>query len=186
MASTVQELIGLGKLINHLEERITTCQAHLLDIMRSGGPAPDTSLAGWQTGTGAKVAITMGEVEVFESLVRRLARRITGTDPEDDHWGEMHAFCRRYENQWSSRSSSWARWYYDYLGFALLWIQKTRAYAEYLSGLHSAVGGTRDFNSGVSKVAAENEGPQYDVRYPLPVRTALMLGVSLNLSEQRD
>jgi hypothetical protein len=25
------------------------------------------------------------------------------------------------------------------------------------------VGGTRDFNSGVSKVAAENEGPQYDV-----------------------
>lgn len=147
MASSVQELAGLTKALDRLESRIKAYRVILLD----------ESLGRSVRATNEDDAISTGEVETIEALVRRFARRVTGNDPAESEWESLHPFCSRNED----KRGSWAQQNYEYFRWAILWIKKTRMYLEYLSGSQSAEGEPRGL--GMATSGAEGDMPRYDV-----------------------
>ncbi len=148
MASSVQELAGLTKALDRLDARIKAYRAILLDM----------SLGHSVKATNEDAAISAGEVETVEALVRRFARRVTGADPAEAEWEPLHPYCSRNEDK---NRGSWADQNYEYFRWALLWLQKTRMYLEYVSGIQAAEGEPRRF--GIAASSAEAETPWYDV-----------------------
>lgn len=148
MASSVQELAGLTKALDRLEARIKSYRVMLLD----------KSLGNPVSAASEDAAISTGEVETVEALVRRFARRVTGTDPIEEEWEPLHPYCNRNEDK---GQRDWASQNYEYFRWALIWLQKTRTYLEYVSGLQAAEGEPRMF--GLSPSSAEEEIPRYDV-----------------------
>ena len=147
MSSSVQEIVGLNKALDRLEARIKTYRAILLDM--SIGKSVDAKTE--------DVVITEGEVETVEGLVRRLARRVTGVEPAESEWEPLHQYCSRNEK----KEKEWADQNYEYFRWALIWLQKTRTYLEYLSGLQEAEGEPREANAPAS--GSVGEVPRYDV-----------------------
>lgn len=111
MASSVQELAGLTKALDRLEARIKSYRAILLDM----------SLGRSVKATNEDDAISTGEVETVEALVRRFARRVTGADPAESEWEPLHPYCSRNEDK---GKGSWADQNYEYFRWALLWLKK--------------------------------------------------------------
>lgn len=149
MASTIQELLGLSKTLDKLEQRVVAYRKLLLDM----------SLERHSEGDIERIAITRGEMETIEALILRLARRMTGVDPDAAEWEPMHSYCSRNEE----KKKEWADQNYEYFRWALMWIQKTRIYVEYLSGLQSAEGVPRETELPHFDVMAEPDVPRYDV-----------------------
>jgi hypothetical protein len=130
MASSVQELVGLTKALDRLEARIKAYRAILLAL----------SLGRSVKATNEDDAISTGEVETVDALVLRFARRVTGAEPSEAEWEPLHPYCSRNEDK---GKKSWADQNYEYFRWALLWLQKTRTYLDYLSGLQAAEGEPR-------------------------------------------
>jgi hypothetical protein len=147
MISSVQELVGLNKALDRLELRIKAYRAILLAM--SQGRSVKAS--------NEDDAISSGEVETIDSLVRRFARRVTGAEPADSEWKPLHAYCSSNEG----KKEGWAEQNYEYFRWALLWLQKTRTYLEYLSGLQAAEGEPRAADMVPS--GSEPDAPRYDV-----------------------
>lgn len=147
MASSIQELLGLTKALDRLEARIKSYRAILLD----------KSLGRSVEATNEDDAISTGEVETVEALIRRFARRVTEDEPAESEWEPLHPYCSRNEE----KKKNWADQNYEYFRWALLWIQKTRTYLEYLSGLQAAEGEPRGGGMGPSSTGGET--PKYDV-----------------------
>jgi hypothetical protein len=150
VASTVQELLGLSKALDQLEQRISTYRAYLLQMALENHPAGDIE----------QIAITTGEVDTVEALVLGLARRISGAEPEPAVWEPMNPYCSRNAEK---GQRNWASSNYEHFRWALLWIQKTRTYLEYLGGLQAAAGDPRDAARPPSEVASAEGMPRYDV-----------------------
>jgi hypothetical protein len=148
MASSVQEFSGLTKSLDRLEARTKSYRAILLDM----------SLGRSVKATNEDDAISTGEVETVEALVRRFAHRVTGADPAESEWEPLHPYCSRNEDK---GKRDWATQNYEYFRWALLWLQKTRTYLEYLSGMQAAEGEPRGF--GMAPSSAEADIPRYDV-----------------------
>ncbi len=148
MPSSVQEFVGLTKALDRLEARIKAYRAILLEM----------SLGRSVKATNEDDAISTGEVETVEALVRRLACRVTGEEPNESEWEPLHPYCSR--NQ-AKKIWSWAEQNYEYFRWALLWLQKTRTYLEYLSGLQVAEGEPHGVDPALS--SGEAEAPRYDV-----------------------
>jgi hypothetical protein len=126
MVSTVQEYHGLAKALDRLEDRVVAYRKLLLNM----------SLGYKTEGDIERIAITNGEVETIEAMIRRYSRRVTGDEPLEEEWELMGQYCSKNE----AKKEEWADQNYEYFRWALLWIQKSRTYIEYLSGLQSAVG----------------------------------------------
>jgi hypothetical protein len=147
MPSSVQELIGLIKALDRLEARIKAYRVTLQDMV----------LGRSRKATNDDDGISKGEVETVEALIRRFARRVTGVDSDASAWEPLHTYCSRNE----IKKERWAEQNYEYFHWALIWIQKTRTYLEYLSGLQAAVGEPRGVDMDVSIESAVI--PRYDV-----------------------
>lgn len=150
MPSSVQELIGVSKAIDGLERRIKAYRKLLLDMSVGRSPEGDMDTT----------AITTGEVETIEALIHRLARRLTGAEPDQAEWEPMHSYCSRNEQK---GQRGWAEQNYEYFHWGLIWIQKTRTYVEYLGALQVAEGEPR---AAEPRLPAANDPigiPQYDV-----------------------
>lgn len=150
MASSVQELIGLGKALDRLETRVKAYRA-LLREMSFDRPV---------NGDIEDIAISTGEVETVEALVRRFARRVTGSEPDQSEWEPLRPYCSRNEEK---GKDGWASQNYEYFRWALLWLQKTRTYLEYLSGLQAAEGEPHESEAQVPNMGVAGEAPKYDV-----------------------
>lgn len=150
MASSVQELVGVRKALDLLEARVKAYRKLLLELSLDHHPEGDIET----------IAISVGEVETIESLIRRLARRVTGAEPQQDEWEPMGPYCSRNEDK---GKGGWADQNYEYFRWALLWIQKTRAYVEYLGGIQSAEGEPRAEGGPTGVAEARDDVPQYDV-----------------------
>ena len=148
MPSSVQEISGLSKALDRLEARIKAYRTILLDM----------SLGRSVRATNEDDAISVGEVETVEALVRRLARRLTGAEPDRSEWEPMHPYCSRNEDK---DKDGWAEQNYEYFRWALLWLQKTRTYLEYMGGIQSAEGDPQRERRSATDVDAEI--PEYDV-----------------------
>jgi hypothetical protein len=107
MPSSVQELIGLIKALDRLEARIKAYRVILQDM----------ALGRSVKATNEDVAISKGEVETVEALIRRFARRVTGVDPDASVWEPLHPYCSRNE----VKKEDWAEQNYEYFRWALLW-----------------------------------------------------------------
>lgn len=148
MVSTVQEVSGVNAALDNLEQRIIAYREFLLRC----------------EGDIERVAITEQEVDIVEAMIRRLAQRITGNDPDAALWESMSAYCSRNnpkapDNLWKPyRSREYFRW-------GLLWVQNTRTYLRYLSGMQSAVGDPRVRSVAPSGAEPEPDLPQYDVAF---------------------
>jgi hypothetical protein len=94
----------------------------------SFGPAP--------SGTSETVAVTHGEVETTEALIRNFAIRVTGSEPADLLWEPLHSYCSKNE----MKKEGWAAQNAEYFRWALMWVQKTRTYLAYLGGMRAAEG----------------------------------------------
>jgi hypothetical protein len=128
MISTVQQIKGLEAALNRFETRIKRYREVLSDqIFGRGG---DSKME--------DVAPTTAELTSIESLITALATRIEGQPPVPPVWEPMHQYCSREEE----KHANWgfAEQNYEYFRCALLWLQATRGYLTYLSGLDSAVG----------------------------------------------
>ena len=91
-------------------------------------------------------AITTGEVETIEALILRFAIRVSGTEPDENVWERMSPYCQKNEE----KKDGWAAGNAEYFRWALLWIQKTRSYLDYLGGIQIAEGDpvtTRSINA---------------------------------------
>jgi hypothetical protein len=150
MISSVQEVIGLQKALDRLQVRIKAYREYLGEMVFGDRPTGDID----------DLAIAVGEVETIDALVRRLARRVTGADPEEAEWEPMHPYCSRNEQK---GQGSWAKQNYEYFRWGLLWLQKTRTYVEYLSGLQQAEGKPRIAGTRALNETVKNELPSYDV-----------------------
>lgn len=128
MASSVQQYEGITKSLDRFEGRIKKYRAVLYNILmnrsEAEGSDPDT------------VPITDGEVETTEALVRDFAIRVNGSEPSISLWEPLHPYCSKNEQ----RQDGWAEQNHEYFRWALLWVQKTRMYLEYLSGIELAEG----------------------------------------------
>lgn len=150
MASSAQELLGVNKALDRLERRIETYRAFLLEMSRDRHPSGDIE----------KIAITDGEVETVEALIIRLSKRSTGARPVKREWEAMHPYCSRNERK---DLGKWSDQNYEYFRWSLLWIQKTRAYVEYLSGLQNAEAEPRHAKAKITNQTIAIEAPQYDI-----------------------
>lgn len=148
MQSSLQEIAGINSSLNRLEKRIKAYREILLKMKLEEPYEADDS-----------VQITEGEVQTIESLILRLARRITGTDPQEAEWETLHPYCSRNEE----KKEKWVSQNYEYFRWALMWIEKTRTYVEYLEGMESATGKSQLTTSTVPGVSEESELPLYDV-----------------------
>jgi len=81
-----------------------------------------------------EVAITDGEVETVESLVLQLSENLTGRAPKESEWEPMRPYCSRKEE----KKTGFAEQNIEFFRWALMWIQKTRTYLEFLDGLQPA------------------------------------------------
>jgi hypothetical protein len=128
MVSTVQQIKGLEVALSRLESRIKRYREVLSDqIFGRGG---DSKME--------DVAPTKAEVTSIESLIVALATRIEGHPPVPAVWEPMHDYCSREEEKHAHWS--WAEQNHEYFRCSLLWLQGTRGFLAYLSGLDSAVG----------------------------------------------
>ena len=128
MVSTVQQIKGLEVALNRLEARIKRYREALADHIFGRGS--DFQME--------DVALTKAEVASIESLIAALATRIEGQPPVPPVWEPMHQYCSR--EQAKHAHWSWAEQDHEYFRCALLWLQGTRGFLAYLSGLDSAVG----------------------------------------------
>jgi hypothetical protein len=108
-----------------------------------------------------RIAVTDGEVDTIESLIDRVARRITGEAPVPSQWESMRAYCSSHE----AKKDGWADQNFEYFRWALMWIQKSRSYLEYLAGMQLAVGEDQSgATSSARQASAEHVStPRYDV-----------------------
>jgi len=141
MVSTVQQIKGLEAALNRLEARIKRYR----EVLYGRGRDSDSEME--------DVAPTEAEVASIESLIVALATRIEGKAPVPPVWEPMHEYCSRE----TEKLSHWplAEQHHEYFRFALLWLQSTRGFLAYLSGLDSAVGqpaNERVSSSAVGKV----------------------------------
>jgi hypothetical protein len=149
MASSVQELLGVNRALDRLEMRTKAYRKYLQDRILGSNPEGDIE----------QLAIAKGEVETIESLIRRISRRLLGAEPDQAEWEPMHEYCSRNE----TKENDWAKQNNEYFRWALLWIQKTRTYVEYLSGLQHASGEPRVADTKSSEVEVKHDLPRYDV-----------------------
>jgi hypothetical protein len=151
MTSTVQELAGINRALDHLELRVKEYRK-LLCAMDAGERVE---------GEIDRTAVTEGELESIESMVRRVARRITGELPVASEWESMRLYCNRNEE----KKSGWAAQNLEYFRWSLFWIDKTRTYLEYLAGMQLAAG--EPPKDSKSQSLPESDGdrstPRYDV-----------------------
>lgn len=150
MVSTIQEYHGLAKALDRLEERVVAYRKLLLDMSLGYKTEGDIEL----------IAISNGEVETIEAMIRRYSRRVTGDEPLEEEWELMGQYCSNNEE----KKKEWADQNYEYFRWALLWIQKSRTYIEYLSGLQSAVGDSTDKPINSDNSALSDKSPtRYDI-----------------------
>jgi hypothetical protein len=128
MVSTIQQINGLEVALNRLEARVKRYREVLADQMYGRGG--DSKIE--------DVAPTKAEVGSIEALIVALAIRIEGQPPVPPVWEPMHQYCSREEEK--HEHWGWAEQNHEYFRCALLWLQGTRSYLSYLSGLDSAVG----------------------------------------------
>jgi hypothetical protein len=149
MVSTVQEISGVHKALDRLEQRIKSYRSALNDTILNKDGRPDFDAT----------AITEGEVETIEALIDRLARRLSGMPPNRREWEPMHDYCSRNEG----KEEGWAAQNYEYFRWALMWVAKSRTYVEYLSGLQVAEGEPRGGESQPVSTGPLQSVPRYDV-----------------------
>jgi len=125
-----QESDAIGKALDRLEDRIRAYRHFLSQMSRGEHPAEDIE----------DVAVTSGEVETIEALVRRSAENLLGRAPDDDEWAPMRPFCSENED----RKSSWAEQNYEFFRWALIWVQKTRTFLTFLSAMQPVGGEVAD------------------------------------------
>jgi TIR domain len=153
MASTIQELVGLGKALDRFEERVKSYRKLLFE----------TYVNHPRSGDVEQMAINRGEIDTIEGLIRRLAVRITGAEPLEVEWEPLHPYCSRNED----KKNGWALQNYEYFRWALMWLQKTRIYLDYLSGCQAAAGETRS-----SQVSQSDGVVEADVTYDVALSFA--------------
>ncbi len=114
-----QQVRGLSQALNRFEDRVKSHRQDLREYL-DGKPKhgiDDTSIAS-------------AEVETIEALVIDLARAVTGREPIKKAWEPLHPYCSEHEQ----KRTDWFRQQYEYFRCALLWIEKTRTYLEFLNG----------------------------------------------------
>lgn len=115
-----KDFVGISRALDRLERRIVQYRKVLNDMLMDR-PMPENS---------ESLAITTGEVETIEALVLKFANDVAGRLPERPEWEPLHPYCKRNED----KKEGWAKQNYEYFRWALLWIQKTRTYIEFLDG----------------------------------------------------
>src|SRR5688572_24373774 len=146
MASSVQELSGLSKALDRLEQRMRAHRKWLFAMANDVDPSIDSD----------RVTVTTAEVETIEALVRRIAIRISGDSPNAAEWSSMAEYCSTYEARTTiqQQKGGYAQ-QYEYIRWALLWLEKTRTYVRYLEGLQVAQGEPRSKQSDTTHVGIE-------------------------------
>lgn len=152
MVSTVQQIKGLEVALSRLETRIKRYREVLSDqIFGRGGESKMED-----------VAPTKAEVTSIESLIVSLATRIEGQPPVPPVWEPMHEYCSREEEKHAHWS--WAEQNHEYFRCALLWLQGTRGFLAYLSGLDSAVGQpAQDRSTAGAGATSQPSATNYDI-----------------------
>ncbi len=121
MISSDKEVTAIQRALDHLERRIRDYRKILFDM----------SIGKSVEGDQEESAVTTGEVETVEALIQRLVQRLTGAEPIEKEWEPMALYCTRNK----TKQDNWTDDNYEYFRWGLLWIQKSRAYLAYLSGL---------------------------------------------------
>jgi hypothetical protein len=152
MPSTIQEISGIHRTLDRLQERIQTYRQFLFAQIK-GEPV--------QTDLDA-VGITIDEVRMADELIKRLAQQITGTEPDVALWTPIEDYVSARTTR---RSADWRENQLDYFEQASCWIQMSRGYVEYLGGLQTVVGDPEAANPPGAATSNNNESslPQYDV-----------------------
>jgi len=126
MASTIQDIDGIKRALDHIEARVVEYRK-LLHAMNVGQQVE---------GDIERIALTEAEVETIESLIRDVALRVAGKQPASSQWEPMHTYCKKNE----AEKDGFAAQNFEYFRWALIWIQKSRTYLEYLAGTQLAGG----------------------------------------------
>jgi len=149
MVSSIQEYKGISKALDRFEGRVVAYREFLQNKMLELKTNGDVEL----------LVIATGEVEALESMIHRFSLRVTGMEPENVEWEVMDSYCSR--NQ--SKKEGFSAGNHEYFRWALLWIQKSRNYIEYLDGVDSAIGVTSVTNSEVGNSDRDISNTSYDI-----------------------
>ena len=103
--------------------------------------------------------ISDGEVETIEALVRNIAMRIVGRNPHEKEWESLRSYCSRHAGEKEDFFSQ----NHEFLRWALMWIEKTRTYLEYLSGMQSAKGEPKNMDNTSYSDKFATQSTLYDV-----------------------
>lgn len=148
MVSTAQEFIGLNKALDRLEVRIKQYRKIQRKMMDGQDPGD------WE-----QARITVGEVEIIETLVRRMAEKVLGSNAQEIEWESLHTYCSRHQGN----EEDFSRRNYESLRWALIWIEKTRTYIEYLSGMQSVGNEHKNIENTTYANELASQSPRYDV-----------------------
>lgn len=129
--SSVQQISGTIKALDRLEVRVRAYRETLRVYLYGSQDERSEVSKGFED-----IRIKEGEVEIVESLIRRLALRITGAVPDPEEWEKLHQYCSRKEEG----QGNWFAQNYEYFRWALYWIERTRSYLEFLNGCQSLTG----------------------------------------------
>lgn len=132
--STVQAIAGIQSSLDRLVNRITIYREFLDKKVHNQDPGIH-SMAEWEA-----ICPTEAEVEVVEKLIKSLANRITGGNPDIDVWEPMHSFCTKNE---SKKGEYWEQ-QHEYFRWSLIWVERSRTFIDFLVGMDSAAGEARE------------------------------------------
>jgi hypothetical protein len=137
MQTSIEQIAGIRRMMNTLEESVKTYQKYLHReyLLLQGSPrSPE--------GNPQPRLITNAETESLEEMIREVSRRITGTDDiPAGVWELSDSFIRKHSD--TSEDNFGVKGNIDYFRWFFIWIQKTRAYIDFLEGSADATGGGR-------------------------------------------
>lgn len=123
----VEQIAGVRKLLDGLEERANAYRSVLVQMSRGQAPEPNDP----------SITVHESETAPIEQLIDELTREITGVgSAAANMWEHAHHFCARHERKIKetpkNQSLLWALQNAEYFRWFLTWINRTRTYLDYL------------------------------------------------------
>lgn len=152
----VEQIAGVRKLLDGLEERANVNRSVLVQMSRGQAPEPNDP----------SIAVHESEVAPIEQLIDELTQEITGaTSAPANMWEHAHHFCTRHERKIKetpqNQSLLWALQNAEYFRWFLTWINRTRTYLEYLQTRADVQGKTSETQASELSELVDDLGP-YD------------------------
>lgn len=113
-----RQISHIENALDRLERRIRIYREYLSELSRGQSPVTDIE----------EVAITDGEVEIIELLIRQLSEGLTGRAPKESEWEPMRPYCSRKEE----KKEGFVQQNLEFFRWALVWIERTRTYLDFL------------------------------------------------------